>query len=70
MKHCAGGQADQGEVLDDCCHVNSNLETLRSEGHVIIDPVYKHHIYLLFDKLYILMSHILIIFFGAAIVLI
>ena len=35
MRHCSGSQTDQDEVLDDCCHVNSALETLHSEGHVI-----------------------------------
>ena len=35
MKRCDRGQADQGEVLDDCCHVTSVSGTLRSEGHVI-----------------------------------
>ena len=35
MKRGGGSQTDQGEVLDDCCHVTSALETLCSEGHVI-----------------------------------
>ena len=36
MKRCNRGQVDQGEVLDNCCHVTSALRTLRFEGHVII----------------------------------
>lgn len=28
MRHCSGGQSDQDEVLDNCCHVNSALEVL------------------------------------------
>ena len=35
MKHCGGSQTDQGEVLDDYCHVTSASGTLHSEGHVI-----------------------------------
>ena len=35
LRRCGGGQADQGEVLNDCCHVTSASGTLRSEGHVI-----------------------------------
>ena len=31
VRRYGGGQTDQGEVLDDCCHVTSALETLRSE---------------------------------------
>ena len=35
MRRDSGSQTDQGEVLDDCCHVTSASGTLRSEGHVI-----------------------------------
>ena len=37
MRRCGGGQADQGEVMDDYCHVISALRVLRSgpKGHVI-----------------------------------
>ena len=35
MRRGSGSQTDQGEVLDNCCHVTSTLGTLRSEGYVI-----------------------------------
>ena len=37
VRHCGGGQDNQGEVLDNYCHVTSTLGALRSgfEGHVI-----------------------------------
>ena len=35
MRRGSGSRTDQGEVLDDCCHVTSASGTLRSEGHVI-----------------------------------
>ena len=35
MRHGSGSQTDQGEVLDDCCHVTSASGTIRFEGHVI-----------------------------------
>ena len=37
MSGFGGGQADQGEVLDDCCHVTSTLGVFHSgpKGHVI-----------------------------------
>ena len=31
-----GSQTDQGEVLDDGCHMTSASRALRSKGHVII----------------------------------
>ena len=31
VRHYDGGQTDQGEVLDDCCHVTFALGTLRSK---------------------------------------
>ena len=31
MRRYGGGQTDQSEVLDDCCHVTSVLGTLRSK---------------------------------------
>ena len=31
MRRYSGGQTDQGEVLDDCYHVTSASETLRSK---------------------------------------
>ena len=31
MRRYGGGQTNQGEVLDDCCHVTSALGTLRFE---------------------------------------
>ena len=39
MKCCNGGQADQGEVLDDCCHVIFTLGTLYSENYVITSMI-------------------------------
>ena len=38
MRCYGGGQVDQGEVLDDCCHVISTLEALCSgpKSHIII----------------------------------
>ena len=39
MKRYGKGQADYDEILDDCCHMTSSLETLCSKNHVItIDP--------------------------------
>ena len=37
-RRCDGGQADQGKVLEDCCHLTSASEALCSsfEGHVFI----------------------------------
>ena len=37
MRRCGGGQADQSEVIDVCCHVTSAFGALRSgsKGHVI-----------------------------------
>ena len=35
MRNGSRSQTDQGEVLDDYCHVTSAPGTLRSEGHVI-----------------------------------
>ena len=36
VKCYGGGQADQGEVPDDYCHVTSASGTLCSKSHVII----------------------------------
>lgn len=36
MKRCGGGQADQGEVPDDCYYMTSALRSLHSKGHIII----------------------------------
>ena len=36
LRYHSRDQADQGEVLDNYCHVTSALKTLRSEDHVII----------------------------------
>lgn len=35
MRCCGGIQTNQGEVLDDCCHVTFVLRTFHAEGHVI-----------------------------------
>ena len=35
MKRCGRSQTDQGEILDDCCHVTSTLGTLHFKDHVI-----------------------------------
>ena len=35
VRHYSESQAEQGEVLDDCCHIASALGTFRSEDHVI-----------------------------------
>ena len=35
VSHHGKNQTNQGEVLDDCCHVTSAFETLRTKGHVI-----------------------------------
>ena len=36
MSHCGRSQTDQGEVLDDCCHMTSTLGTFCFKGHIII----------------------------------
>ena len=36
MKRYDRCQDDQGEVLDDCCHMSSALGTLCFKGYVII----------------------------------
>ena len=45
IRHCGGGQADQGEVLDDCCHVTSTLGAFGSdsEGYIIIIASFFRH---------------------------
>ena len=35
MRRCGEGQANQGKVLDDCCHVTSVSKTLRSKDHLL-----------------------------------
>ena len=35
MRRCGGSQANQGEVLNNCCYITSALETLCSKSHVI-----------------------------------
>ena len=39
VRRCGGGQTDQGEVLDDCCHVTSASGTLRSEVTLLQLPL-------------------------------
>ena len=36
-----GDQTDQGEVLDDCCHVTSTSEILRSEVTLLQLPFFR-----------------------------
>ena len=39
VRRYGGGQTDQGEVLDDCCHVTSASGTLRSEVTLLQLPL-------------------------------
>ena len=46
MRRYDKSQADQSEVLDDCCHMISASGTLCSKGHVIkIASFFEHKLY-------------------------
>ena len=58
MRRYSGGQTDQGEVLDDCCHVTSALGTLRSEVTLLHSNIKLE----LYFEAYMTFSSVIIVF--------